>query len=255
MKTRNCNRIPGLRPLVIFVTLAVASGVASAQTVVAMSNFGQATLSMRDVQNSFLPSNAKTSQEAFKDKTLASVGTQTAANVAGIVGSRLITAPLGLGGLPVQMGLQALMGSRKKTIKGFTVYYLRGVSAGTAVPAGTISLIVDTDPATLQSAGLRAAAPQLFRLQTSDKDAARILRTTHISYKDPGGSIQTADILGTDQNVIACRTAMDGNKVTLVADQPLEPGEYAVVLPTTQVGPGVTSRETLVMAWDFRISQ
>ena len=255
MNTKSCNRIPGLRPLAIIFTLAVASGLASAQTVVATSNSGLAPLSMRDVQSSFLPSDARTSQEVLRDKALSGAGTQAAGTVAGMVGSRLITAPLGVGGIPVQMGLQALMGMKKRTIKGFTVYYLRGLSAETAVPAGTISLTVDTDPATLQNAGLRAASPLLFRLQSSDKDAARILRTTHISYKDPGGSIQTAEILGTDQNLISCRTAMDGNKVTLVPDQPLEPGEYAVVLPTTQVGPGVTSSETLVMAWDFRISQ
>ncbi len=255
MSIRKYNRIPPLTSLTIILALAATSTVASAQTVAAVSNFGRATLSMRDIQTSFLPSDARTSQEVLKDQAITGAGTQVADNLAGMAGSKLLTAPAGLGGLPVQIGLQALIGMRKRTVKGFTVSYLRGLSSDTVIPAGAISLNVDTDPGTLQSAGLQSGMPLLFRLQTSGKDFARILRTSHISYKDPGGSILAADVLGTDQNVVPCQTARDGDKVTLVPDQPLEAGEYAVVLPTTQVGPGIISREALVMAWDFRISQ
>lgn len=240
--------------IVLWCAASVTSGIASAQTVVAMSNSGQASLSMRDIQKSFLPSNAKTSQEALNDKTIAAAGTQVAGNLAGMAGSKLLTAPAGLGGLPIQLGLQAITGLRKRTVRGFTVYYLRGLSAETVLPAGSLSLKVDTDTPTLQSAGLASSAPLLIRLQPSGKDFARIIRTTHISYKDPGGNILSADVLGMEQNLVAYRTGREGDRVTLTPDQPLDPGEYAVVLPTRQVGPGVSSPETLVMAWDFRIS-
>jgi len=240
-------------PLAAILTIAVFTNSAAAQSVTALGGSTPATLTMRTVQTRFVVSNANTSQEALKDTAVSAAGQQVAGTVAGMAGGKLLTIPV-IGGLPVQGAMAAINTFRKKTIKGFTVDYLLGLTSEAAVSQGTLSLSIDTAQSKLQSSGVQISTPLLLHLQPAGKDFARILRTTHLSYKEPGGNIVTADVLGLEQDLIACQTESGGgDHLTLTPNKPLIAGEYAVVLPTRQVGPGVSTKEMLALAWDFRV--
>jgi hypothetical protein len=204
------------------MVLAVSAFVcgASAQTVVAVSDAGETGLIMRNVKNSFVDSNGR--------QAVSAVGTQ-----AGSTAASVLTAPLGLAGLPIQLGIGSLSRLRQRTAKGTNIYYLSGISAEATLTKGLVSFRIDPDQSDFDRAGLKVGTPMLIRLEPSEKDLARILRKVGV----------------------ACQAKTEGGTVILSPDQPLESGEYAVVLPTRQVGPGVNSPEIPAMAWDFRIPQ
>ena len=218
----------------VFALFCLVCG-ASAQTVVAVSEVGETGLIMRNVKNSFVDSGGS--------QTVSAAGTQV-----GTTAASVLTAPLGLAGLPIQLGIGSLSRLKQRTVKGFNIYYLSGISAEATLTKGIVSFKIDLDQSVFDRAGLKVGTPLLIRLQPSEKDLARILRRTSISNKVAGGSPQT------EQTVVACEARTDGGIMMLSPDQPLESGEYAVVLPTRQVGPGVNSTEIPAMAWDFRIS-
>lgn len=247
--TESC-RVPSLPLVVILLGIACPPAVFS-QSVVAVLGSAETSLPTRNVQSRFFVSNADSAQEALKNTAISAAGQQATGAVAGIAGGKLLTIPV-VGGLPVQGAMAAVSIFHKKTIKGFTVDYLLGLTSETVIGAAS-SFSIDTVQSRLQSAGVQVSKPTLVRLQPQGKDFARIVRTIHLSYKE-GGNPLNAEILGAEQTLVSCRIdEPGGDKLTMTPIQALEPGEYAVVLPTRSVGPGVEAKETLALAWDFRI--
>ncbi|HEX4134606.1 MAG TPA: hypothetical protein VHY84_08370 [Bryobacteraceae bacterium] len=241
------------RLLAAGLTAAAFIGSSYGQSITVLSGSTQATLTLRTAQSRFLPSKADTAQEALKDTAISAAGQQVAGSVAGLAGGKLLTLPV-VGGLPVQGAMAAINVFHKKTVKGFMVDYLLGLGSETTLAQGTFSFNIDTGQSKLQSSGVQLSPPMLLRLQPAAKDFARIIRTTHLSYKEPGGNPLTAETLDLQQDLITCQTeSRGGDLLTLIPMKPLEAGEYAVVLPSRTVMPGVSGKEMLALTWDFTV--
>lgn len=242
-------------PALILVAVAMTGFAlqAKAQTANAISGSSSTSLNMHVVQTRFLPSNANTGQDALKNVAISAAGQQVAGSVAGIAGGKLLTIP-GVGGLPVAGAMAAINVFRKKTVKGFTIDYLLGTSAVDVLTRGDLAFSIDTAKARMAVNGLQVSPPLLIHLLPGGSDAVRVLRTIHLSYKEPGGSPQTADVLGTEQDLITCNSEeRGGDRLLLTPKTQLLSGEYAIVLPSKTAIPGIESKETWTLVWDFQI--
>jgi hypothetical protein len=134
---------------------------------------------------------------------------------------------------------------KAKPIKGFNVAFVKGLSAETALTKGAMSF-------TIPAQSLQGASPMLLRLRPSAKDSARIVRSVHLSTPQTASAINPPDpdILGIDQDAVACRQEIRDGDVVLIPNSPLESGEYAIVLVSAQPDKVPVAGAAL---WDFRL--
>jgi hypothetical protein len=215
-----------------FAFMAVL-GVANAQNLVATSSSGETTtLVPHPVVATFVASNSN--------------------NLAGALGGRAVsTAAVKAVPIPVVGGFVAEQAvgrigkvlHKPKPTLGFNIAFIQGLTAGTALQKGEISF---TFPV------LQGASALLLRLKPSVKDAARVVRSVHISNRLTGGTLNPVEttILGVDQDEVACRQETRDGNVVLIPIAPLESGEYAIVLVSTEPDKVPVASFAL---WDFRL--
>jgi hypothetical protein len=204
--------------------------------------------------STFVQSNASQSQEALKSVAIG----QAEGKVVGAVAGALIPIPiLGAAAGPVVQKIGGLFHRSDGATKGFTVTYLKGLSSAIVVQQADLSFTVPAE--NISFAGYQPLPFLLVRLKPSQKDDARIIRTTHIAVKPTKSPINPVqiDLLGMEQDVVQYRTDTRGNGfVVLTPVSALIPGEYAILLPAKLATPmNANNEEAIIRTWDFRVSQ
>jgi hypothetical protein len=220
-------------------------GVAKAQNVVATSGSDQATpLVPHAAMVVFVPSDSNNLEDAAKNAAIS--GAEGRAITA--VAARTIPIPV-VGGFIGEQVIKRITKlfhkDRPMVIKGFNLAFVQSLSAGTILQKGDMSF-------TVPAQALQGASPSLLRLRPSVKDAARIVRGVRISTTLTNSAINpmTSQVLGVDQNAVACRTELRNGDVVLIPNSPLESGEYAIVLVSVQQDSVPVAGAVL---WDFRL--
>ena len=190
----------------------------------------------------FIQSNAESAQEALKTTAIGAAQGKVISAVA--MKSVPMLGPV-VGALPVE-GMLKIFGHRRQSVKGFYITSIPGLSANTSVPATDFSLLLPKQ--SRQVLGQPDSTAALLRLRPSAKDGARIVRSLHVATTLSGGKA-TEQILGTEQDIVACDTQeRSAGDVVLAPKSPLAAGEYAVVLFSSQ-----QSASSGFVLWDFRI--
>jgi hypothetical protein len=164
----------------------------------------------------------------------------------GTIAARAVPIPI-VGGFVAEqaVGRMIKVFHKPKPLKGFNVAFVQGLSAGTGLQKGDMSF-------TIPAQSLQGASPLLLRLKPSVKDSARIVRSVHLSTELTGGALNpvTSNILGIDEEAVACRQEIRDGEVVLIPNSPLENGEYAIVLVSAQPDK-IPVAGTVI--WDFRL--
>ena len=228
---------------VSLVVLFAAIGIAAAQNVVVTSATGKVTLASNPAMVTFVPSKASSAAGAAKDAVLSGAqGQAVAATLARAVPIPIIGPFAG----PLMGTVMAKLHPPKAV--GFSIAFVQGLSAKTAVPQGDTSFRVPTN-------ALQGATPVLLRITPSVKDSTRIVRSLQLSVKVTGSSLtpspENTKLLSVEESAISCRKeAQDGDTV-LIPESPLEVGEYAVAaIPATK-----DNMAPVGLVWDFRIAE
>jgi hypothetical protein len=133
-----------------------------------------------------------------------------------------------VGALPLEAMEHFFLRHHSRTVKGFYVAFLTGLTADSAV-SGNATFTISAQA--IKS--IPGSTPLLLRLRAASKDSARIVRTTKATLKITGSQINpaTQEVHETEQTVINCRSESRANgDVLLTFDSVLPAGEYAIVL-------------------------
>jgi len=214
----------------------------NAQNVMATSGAGTIALTTNPALVTFVATNAGTAESAAKDTMLSTAkGQATVATLTRVVPIPIIGPFAG----PL-MNVVLTKFHKPKPIVGFSIAFLPGLSAATAVPQGEMSFRVPAN-------SLQGAVPSLLRVTPSTKDSTRIVRSLHLSVKAQGPSVaptaENTELLGTTEQTIACRQEIRDGDAVLIPNSPLDTGEYAIAMvpAAQQVMAPVGS------VWDFRV--
>jgi hypothetical protein len=224
--------------LLVFTALL---GSGHAESIVIASVGGRAELAANQALVVFVPAKTDTAGDAIKDGALS--GAQDKGVAATLV--RALPIPI-VGPLAGPLVGHLVNKLHPKPVTGFSVAFVKGLSASTAGAPGKISFEIPSEY-------LEGATPSLLRIKPSTKDSTRIVRSLRLSVKASGSSVtpdeHNTKVLGDDQDLVPSHTEVRNGNTLLIPESPLESGEYAVALvPSTQ---GVMMPVGKV--WDFRV--
>jgi hypothetical protein len=192
----------------------------------------------------FVPTKADSAVGATKDAVLSAAGGQAVA----VSLARAVPIPIiGPFAAPVVGAVLTRLRPPKPTV-GFSIAFLQGLSARTAIQSAGISFRVPTDV-------LQGATPVLLRVIPSVKDSTRIVRSFRLSVKVAGNNLTpnaaNTKLLSVEEDVISCRRETSGRDTILTLDQPLKSGEYAIALTAATQD----NMAPVGLVWDLRIDE
>jgi hypothetical protein len=228
---------------VLFLGLGAMAGIAHGQNIVAATKSGgPVTLKPATAAVTFVASNANNVDGAVKSTALSMAQAQTVSTVLRAVPIPIIGPFAG----PL-IGSVMKRFSTPKPVTGFSIAFVSGLSATTAIQAGQASF-------TIPAESLQGATPTLLRLKISEKDSTRIVRSLQLSVKPTGPTVtpdaKNAQVLGVEQNLVPTFKDERDGAVILTSEAPLEAGEYAIALvPSAQ-----QAMVPIGIVWDFRVT-
>jgi hypothetical protein len=230
------------RFLTYAAALVAAMRIVSAQSVVVSSASHLTSLTPNPAMVTFVATKAGTVENAAKDAVLSSAQSQVISTVLHAVPIPIV------GPLAGPLMKMAFNKFHPPVTTGFSIAFVQGLSAKTAVPPGEVSFRVP-------AGSLKGGTPVLLRITPSAKDSTRIVRSFRLSVKVSGNSFtptaENTKLILVAENVISCRQEARNGDAILIPDQPLEAGEYAVALV-----PGAQDNMVPVgLVWDFRVSE
>jgi hypothetical protein len=133
------------------------------------------------------------------------------------------------------------------------VLFLQGLSAPVSVSPGNIVLTLPPDQ--LVAGGQPISDLKLFRVEPSEKNAARIVLSSKVIVRPTGNPMNPmqVDVLNSLHEEVPCtQTAKDGG-VTLTPNSPLAAGEYSLIAVIPLPFGAPPGAENMHAAWDFRV--
>lgn len=214
---------------------------AYAQSIVVESASGSINLPPNQALVTFVPTTSSSLDGAIKDTALSSA--QDKAVAATLL--KAVPIPV-VGPFAAPLVTSAFNKLHPKTVTGFSIAFVKGLSATTAIAPGRTSFEIPAQ-------SLEGATPTLLRMKLSTKDSTRIVRSLRLSVKASGASVTPDDhnttVLGDEQDVIPSHTDVRDGNVILTPEAALESGEYAMAL----VPPARTVSAPVGKVWDFRV--